>query len=615
MAPTITELADMAKAMQSICCELDDEELRLAFQGLEERLRKPLSFVTVCGETSTGKSSLINGLLGRRVIPSSASPTNDTVVNINLQDNSELEFWAIYRNGAEETINEHQFKELVTSAPDSLQRIRVTLKPRSTDSNGLQIFDTPGYNSVINKHEEVLRSFLPQSDVVIFVTSYRAGFGQVDQDLLITVDEATVDDPEIPVYLVINRTPVDIGYDSKRVREIVSNARDCLQREPKVFLVNTFVSENEINPADRTFLVPKADELWKDVTRAACESSRLEVVQHKLIQLMKSLVVETDSVIQNRLLTLTSDEHESEVIKKQLALLMEARDKSVKLIHDRIKSITTLVPRLLRTELSRMSDSLHHDIDEANKWLGAEDCAQWITGHAFNYEGQRVGKSMESYLFTELDELNRELEDIANTAIQKIQATVEVRDTTKPDLGKKLQNDIAQRVAGAAVRGFLRNLGGACGVAAGAGNLAKMMVKRVGGLFGRRFGQPVYQRIGKAFNNKAIGRINAAINVVIEVATYLHHVKKWQGKLKRSVSDAVNEWGSTVMNDFSESYIPSITESNLESVHSVYDSSIQDIATAMASVDPSNDIRKLEDQERQIVKYRKLIDSYLAAHS
>lgn len=594
--------------MQPICSELEDIDLVGAFRVLEDRLNEPRSYVTVCGETSTGKSSIINGLIGKPLLPAKASPTNAAVVHLSFENRVTLEFSAIDRTGQTRIINEGEFLHLVTDAPAELLRLKVLLEPQDSELNGLQVFDTPGYNSVFLEHEEVLRSFLPESDAIVFVTSYRSGFGQVDQDLLDVIRDATSDDPDIPVLLVVNRVPDGTLLEDRRVQEMLRNASDCLRFEPKVFLVPNIPHEDAQNaPAESNRATPKAEKLWTSVKEVVQDQTRVKEVTNKLILLLEELLGEAESVVLNRKLVLESSMTTLEDIEKQLDLLVSAREESLLLVKNRMRSITDQIPGLLDNELEQMKNTLCRDIDDSNRWLGADDCGTWITGHAFEFEGRKVGESLENYILSELEGLNNDLEGIANTAISRILAMVKAKNTTKADLPKKLASDVVQRAGGYAVRGFLKQLGGACGVPAGAGNLAKMVVKRFGRLFGKRFGQGIYAKIGRIFNKGLLQKLSVAMFIIIEIISYLHHAKTWQTKLKKAVGKAVDKWREEVLKDLQNKQLPLITEANRKSVHAVYDSTIRDIERSLKTKSPKEDLLRMKALRMQIENYRQCL--------
>ena len=54
------------------------------------------------------------------------------------------------------------FSHLVEKPDEKLLRLRITQPHPSQKYDGINIFDTPGYNSLITEHEEVLRNFIPE---------------------------------------------------------------------------------------------------------------------------------------------------------------------------------------------------------------------------------------------------------------------------------------------------------------------------------------------------------------------------------------------------------------------------------------------------------------------
>ena len=73
---------------------------------LYERIIHPDSYVVFLGETSSGKSSIINGLLGNPVLPMKANPTTATITEIELSNAVQCdEYYAINKNATIEKIN------------------------------------------------------------------------------------------------------------------------------------------------------------------------------------------------------------------------------------------------------------------------------------------------------------------------------------------------------------------------------------------------------------------------------------------------------------------------------------------------------------------------------
>lgn len=130
----------------------DLDILRQAVNSLSE-----LFMLVIVGEFNSGKSSFINALLGAKVMPEGVTPTTSQI--------------NILRYGPEpsERILEGDIIERTYPA-DFLRQISVV--------------DTPGTNAIIRRHEQISESFIPRSDLVLFVTSADRPFTESERGFL-----------------------------------------------------------------------------------------------------------------------------------------------------------------------------------------------------------------------------------------------------------------------------------------------------------------------------------------------------------------------------------------------------------------------------------------------
>ncbi len=137
------QVEDLVKDLQNLSQETGHKELAATVGELRNRMSEPYMFVIV-GEVKAGKSSFVNALLaaGREICPVAPQPMTDTIQQILYGEK-------------EETIVVNPYLKKVLLPVDILRDIAIV--------------DTPGTNSIVERHQEITENFIPASDLVIFV--------------------------------------------------------------------------------------------------------------------------------------------------------------------------------------------------------------------------------------------------------------------------------------------------------------------------------------------------------------------------------------------------------------------------------------------------------------
>lgn len=181
----------------------DLDTLRESLLRLDE-----LFLIVVVGEFNSGKSTLINALLGASVLPEGVTPTTTRVTLVKYG----------------ETVQESAGTGDLIQLAFPLEFLRE-----------LNIVDTPGTNAVIRRHEELTRNFIPHSDLVLFVTSADRPFTESERQFLDDIREWGK-----KIVLVINKRDIlEDGAAQSQVRAFVEqNARQLLSFDPEIFFVS-----------------------------------------------------------------------------------------------------------------------------------------------------------------------------------------------------------------------------------------------------------------------------------------------------------------------------------------------------------------------------------------
>ena len=149
------------------------------------RLDLPFLLVVV-GEFNSGKSSLLNALLGLDLLEQGVTPTTSRIHVLRYGD----------------AVGESMTADgtFVVEAPAELLR-------------DVELVDTPGTNAIDQAHEALTRDFLPRSDLVLFVTSADRPFTESERAFLAAIREWGK-----KVVVVVNK--IDILQEETEVAEV-----------------------------------------------------------------------------------------------------------------------------------------------------------------------------------------------------------------------------------------------------------------------------------------------------------------------------------------------------------------------------------------------------------
>jgi small GTP-binding protein len=127
--------------------------------------------LVVLGEFKRGKSTLINAVLGRNVLPTGVVPLTSVVTTISAGDDDRLR--VCFHDGHEEERPLGELAEYVTEARNPANRLGVELARVELEHEllraGLELVDTPGIGSIHSHNTEVARGFLPRVDAALCV--------------------------------------------------------------------------------------------------------------------------------------------------------------------------------------------------------------------------------------------------------------------------------------------------------------------------------------------------------------------------------------------------------------------------------------------------------------
>lgn len=170
--------------LEQLATLLDGTEIAHDLQ-LVERLNKTELLVPVVGAFSAGKSSLLNTLMGKSVLPVGIAPETELATELRYSPESYL--LAIDNHGAEERLPVDALKTINARAKE-LSHLQLYIdSPALKQLAPLVLVDMPGYGSSLESHNKAIAFYLPRGVHFVVVTSVEDG--NLTQSMVRRLDE------------------------------------------------------------------------------------------------------------------------------------------------------------------------------------------------------------------------------------------------------------------------------------------------------------------------------------------------------------------------------------------------------------------------------------------
>jgi GTP-binding protein EngB required for normal cell division len=173
----------LLRAVEEIVTHHGLVEFRPRISALAARLEDDGLEVALFGRVSSGKSSMLNALLGVDVLPVGVNPI--TAVPTKLRYGKELRAAVSFGNGRSEVIGIEQLASLVTEQgnPGNLRNVTRALVevPSPRLKPGITLVDTPGLGSLARRGAAETLAYLPACDLAMLLID--AGTTLNDEDI------------------------------------------------------------------------------------------------------------------------------------------------------------------------------------------------------------------------------------------------------------------------------------------------------------------------------------------------------------------------------------------------------------------------------------------------
>ncbi len=244
-----------------------EEKLISAIDNLES-----LFLVVFVGEFSTGKSTIINAIIGEKTLDEGITPTTDKI--------------SIIKYGEEKGVE----------LKDGIATFTVNQK----NLENLYIVDTPGTNVTIEQHEQITQNFIPRADIIFFtIGAERAVTGSESEYI-----KFLKDDWKKKIVFLLNK--IDIASDDEEYNELIQHSTSELQRifsiEPHIIPIS---AKRELDKSES--LNSGFDVLRKYLFETLSEDEKIRIKLNYSLDLSLKLAEETEILIEDNLLKINKD--------------------------------------------------------------------------------------------------------------------------------------------------------------------------------------------------------------------------------------------------------------------------------------------------------------------
>jgi Dynamin family len=210
----------LLQALAELAALVSDDD-RAALDELRGRLAGQRLRVLVAGEAKRGKSTLVNALLGRPVLPMGVTPL--TALATTVRYGHDEGATAVSRDGHTETFQLSALDDLVTERGNPGNCRNLTSVTVVVDAPvlacGLELVDTPGTGSVYAHNTAVAEGALETMDAAVFVLTADPPISASERDLMARVARLSVS-----MFVVLNKADYLAGYGTETSGQAAAHA-------------------------------------------------------------------------------------------------------------------------------------------------------------------------------------------------------------------------------------------------------------------------------------------------------------------------------------------------------------------------------------------------------
>lgn len=525
---------------------------------VKEKVINANHYIVMLGETSSGKSALINSIFNNKILVESVKPTTGIVTEVIISEDENESLLAVKKDKTFKNIDKEDFNSLSVSPIDNIQRLRYVGKCKDDKYSGMRIFDTPGYGSIVDYHEEVLKGFISESDIIVYVVSYKVGIGDDDLQFLKYVRE--IIGKRVEVVLAINMCPKDIKEDNKRVSEIKRSVKECIDKEFNTFYIESNSEKN-----------PDAKELWDYIYNKVNDSEEQEELAQTLKSYQDYILKECKIKVNSKIASIEAKKEDIEDRMNMAKELLVKKEDFIETIERGFTKIKVKSIKFIDKSAVTIKNSINEYINDEDKWSKKEEAFTLMQHYYIPKLTKEETDNLINYIEDEIVLLDREIQNILTDVISNLEGKFGANNNYYTDvidgIIKKHIGDAVQSAAGE----ILRRVKTTENIDENTNSLEysrSKNFKKLGEISEEKHLKQSYYNLRefiKVISATSIKAITKYLSVFTDSIFYLYDALTWQKKINEISIQAINNWASD-MEWAIKKYLEQLKDRNKEEI-------------------------------------------------
>ena len=441
----ISNIQELVGRIHAVASQFHIVSLNRQIEVCESLLKEnPLIDVAILGQFKAGKSSFINSLIEKPILPIGVIPV--TTVITRLRYGQREQAMVTYFDGTRTEIGLEELGEFISEAKNPANSKNVDVVdielPSLEGYAGLRLVDTPGMGSVLKYHMELSQNWLPEVGAAILAVSADRPLSDHDLDL---IEDLTQHTPRI-ILLLTKADLLTPEQQTEVVQFFQQTLKRNLGRDLPIFLYsirsNTEIFKHRIEAGLLFKLSINRDHEFKRILHHKTQSLLRRCFSYLNIAMQTSLEADQDrESLRSKIL---NEKVNYDQIREEISIIARENQRQTRIL------LKNYLDQFQKPLTKKLTDELSRDMPswKGNLWKLSRTYETWLTEgmteeirHISRIENRhfygtlnKAHASLTRYLETFRMLLDDNIQKVLGVRLAEADWKIEVVEPDRPDI-------------------------------------------------------------------------------------------------------------------------------------------------------------------------------------